>query len=62
MQLHELTQSMRQKGMKFVNCLNKTRTTVLLEGSEEDRMLQSCELKLNANNENCPHNAMHVYA
>ena len=23
MQLHELTQSMRQKDMKFVNCLNK---------------------------------------
>ena len=46
MQLHELTQSMRQKDMKFVNCLNKICTTLPLESSEEDRMLQSCELKL----------------
>ena len=45
MQLDELTQSMRQKDMKFVNCLNKIRTTVTLQGSKEDRMLQSCELK-----------------
>ena len=53
---------MRQKDMKFVNCLNKICTTVPLEGSEEDRMLQACELKLNPNNENYPHDAMHVYA
>ena len=52
MQLHELTQSMRQKDMKFVNCLNKICTTVPLEGSEEDRMLQNCELKMNPNDEN----------
>ena len=52
MQLHELTQSMRQKDIKFVNCLNKICTAVPLEGSEEDRMLQACELKLNPNNEN----------
>ena len=45
MQLHELTQSMRQKNMKFVNCLNKIQTAVPLEGSEEDRMLQGHELK-----------------
>ena len=32
---------MRQKDMKFINCLNKIHTTVPLEGSEEDRMLQS---------------------
>ena len=62
MQLHELTQSMRQKDMKFVNCLNRIHTTVPLEGSEEDRMLQDCELKLNPNNENYPCDAMHVYA
>ena len=61
MQLHELTQSMRQKDM-FVNCLNKIRTTVPLEGSKEDRMLQACELKLNPNDENYPCDAMHVYA
>ena len=61
MQLHELMQSMRQKDMTFVNCLNKICTTVPLEGSEEDRMLQACELKLNPNNENYLHDAMHVY-
>ena len=62
MQLHELTQIMRQKDMKFVNCLNKIHTPVPLEGSEEDRMLQACELKLNPDNENYPCDAMHVYA
>ena len=62
MQLHELTQSIRQKDIKFVNCLNKICTTIPLAGSEEDRMLQACELKLNPDNENYPHNAMHVYA
>ena len=46
--------------MKFVNCLNKIHTTVPLAGSEEDRMLQACELKLNPNNENYPCDAMHV--
>ena len=61
MQLHELTESMRQKDMKFVNCLNKIHTTVPLAGSEEDRMWQACELKLNPNNENYPCDAMHVY-
>ena len=62
MQLHELMQSMRQKDRKFVNCLNKIHTTIPLEGSEEDRMLQSHELKLNPNIENYPHDAMHIYA
>ena len=46
MQLHE-TQSMRQKDMMIINCLNKIHTTVPIESSEEDRMFQSCELKLN---------------
>ena len=62
MQLHKLTQSMRQKDMKFVNCLNKIHTTVPLEGSEEARMLQGHELKLNPSHKNYPHDAMHVYA
>ena len=62
MQLHELTQSMRQKDMKFVSCLNKIHKTVPLEGSEEDRLLQSHELKQNPNYENYSHDAMHVYA
>ena len=62
MQVYELTQSMRQKDMKFVNCLSKIHTTVPLESSEEDKMLQSHELTLNPNHENYPHDAMHVYA
>ena len=53
---------MTQKDIKFINCLNKIHTTVPLEGSEEDRMLQSHELTLNPNHENYPHDAMHVYA
>ena len=62
MQVYELTQSMRQKDMKFVNCLSKIHTTVPLESSEEERMLQSHELNLHPNHENYPHDAMHVYA
>ena len=62
MQLHELTQSMRQKDMKFVKCLNKIHTTVPLEGSNEDIMLQNCELKKNPNDEKYPSDALHVYA
>ena len=62
MQLYELRESMKQKDMKFVKCLNKIRTTVPLAGSEEDKMLQACELKLNPNKENYPQDAMHVYA
>ena len=62
LQLHELTQSMRQKDMPFVNCLNKICTTVPLEGSEEDRILQACGLKFSPNHENYPHDAMYVYA
>ena len=53
---------MTQKDMKFENCLNKTHTTLPRKSSEEDRMLQACELKLNPNNANYPHDAMHVYA
>ena len=45
-----------------VNLSNKICTTVPLEGSKEDRMLQAHELKINPNNENYPHDAMHVYA
>ena len=48
--------------MKIVNCLNKICTTVPVEGLEKDRVLQACELKLNPNHENYPHDAMHVYA
>ena len=45
-----------------MNRLNKIHTTVPFAGSEEDRMLQSCELELDPNNENYPCDAMHVYA
>ena len=62
MQLHELTQNIRQKDMKFVKCLTKIHITVPHQGLEEDRMLQAHELKLNPNNENYQHDAMHVYA
>ena len=53
---------MRQKDMKFVKCLHKIHTTVPLEGSKEDRMLQNCELKMNPNDEKHPSDAVHVYA
>ena len=61
-QLHELTQSMRQKRYEVHKLPEQIHTTVPLEGSEEDRMLQSHELKMNPNHENYPHDAMHVYA
>ena len=48
--------------MKFVKCLNKICTTVPLEGSNEDRMLQNCELKMNPNDDKYPSDALHVYA
>ena len=62
MKLHELTQNMRQKDMKFVKCLNKIHMNVPIEGSNEDIMLQNCELKINPNDEKYPSNALHVYA
>ena len=62
MQLHELTQSMRQKDMKFVKSLNKICTTVPLEGSNKGRMLQNCELKMNPIDEKYPSDVLHVYA
>ena len=62
MQLHELTQSMRQKDMKFVKCLNKICTTVPIEGSNKHIMLQNYELKMNPNDEKYPSDTLHVYA
>ena len=38
--------------MKFVKCLNKIHTTVPIEGSNEDIMVQNCELKIDPNDEN----------
>ena len=62
MQLHVLTQSMRKKDMKFVKCLNKIHTAIPLEGSNDDTMLQNCELKMNPNYDKYPSDALHVYA
>ena len=39
-----------------------TYSTVPIEGSNEDIMLQNCELKINPNDEKYPSNALHVYA
>ena len=48
--------------MKFVKCFNKICTTVPLEVSNDDRMLQNCELKMNPSDEKYPSDALHVYA
>ena len=42
--------------------MNKICTTVPLEGSEEDRKVQTFELKRNPNYENYPLDVMHAYA
>ena len=46
MTLHELAEIMRQKDVHFAQNLNKIWLAVPEEGSEEDRMLQGCELKV----------------
>ena len=61
MQLHELTQFMRQKDMAFVQCLNKIHTSVPEEDSEEDKMLKSHELKIGPGEDGYPMAAIHVY-
>ena len=62
MQLHELTQTMRQKDTYFIDCLNSIRTTVLKTGSKEDLMLKEYELKVLPSDPSYPKEAMHVYA
>ena len=62
MQLHELTQVMRQNDMAFVQCLNNMWTKVPEPGSPEDIMLQACELKVGPDDETYSKHAMHVYA
>ena len=47
MKLHELTEIMQQKDIHFAQNLNKIRLVVPQPGSEEDRMLQGCELQVN---------------
>ena len=60
--LHELTQPMHQKDPAFAHCLNRIRTCVPEQGSEDDLMLQSCELNITPEDDNYPWTATHVYA
>ena len=46
--LHELTEIMRQKYVHFAQNLYKIQLAGSEEGSEEDRMLQGCELIMTA--------------
>ena len=62
MQLHELTQTMKQKDTYFIDCLNSIRTTVPKTGSKKDLMLKERELKVLPSDPSYPKYAMHVYA
>ena len=62
MKLHELTEIMRQKDVHFTQSLNKIQQAVPEEGSEEDRMLQGCELKVNEDDDSYPKHVTHVYS
>ena len=54
MKLHELTEIMRQKDIHFAQNLNKIQLAVPQPGSEEDRMLQGCELQVNEDHDSYP--------
>ena len=60
--LHGLKEIMRQKDVHFAQNLNKIWLVVLEEGSEEDRMLQGCELKVNEDDDIYPKDVAHVCA
>ena len=60
--LHELTEIMRQKDQAFAKLLNSICVKTLLKDSEEDIILQSCEMNVDSNHEDYPVNAIHVYA
>ena len=62
MQLHELTQIMRQKDNAFAEALDRIRRCTPEEGSCDDIMLQSRQLKFDHTHAAYPLNAMHVYA
>ena len=62
MQIHELTQIMRQKDMYFANALNRIRVATPDEGSDDDLMLKSRNILVDVSNESYPWEAMHVYA
>ena len=60
--LNDIAPNGWEKDMKSVKCLNKIHTTVPLVGSNEDIMLQNCELKMNPSDDKYPSDALHVYA
>ena len=62
MKLHELTEIMWQKDVHFAQNLNKIGLAAQEEGSEEDRMLQGCELQVNEDHDCYPKDMTHVYA
>ena len=54
MQLHKLTQVMRQNVMAFVQHLKNIQTKCPEPGSPEGIMLQACELKVGPDDETYP--------
>ena len=62
MQLHKLTQIMRQRDIEFAECLNNICRLTPKENSAEDILLQNCELHVKENDIQYPCDAMHVYA
>ena len=62
MQLHELTQIMRQRDMEFAECLNNIHRATPKDNSAEDILLQNCELHVTENDTQYPCDAMHAYA
>ena len=62
MQLHELTQIMRQRDMEFAECLNNIHRATPEENFAEDFLLQNCELHVTENDTQYPCDAMYVYA
>ena len=62
MQLHELKQIMRQKDNVFAEALNRIRRCTPEEGSIDDLMLKSQQLKFDHTHDTYPLEAMHVYA
>ncbi len=64
-QCHELTEIVRQEDKSFAGILNKIRTCGpggIQENSEEDKVLQSRELKVPETDPNYPSDLLHVYA
>ena len=62
MKLLELTKIMSPKDVHLAQNLNKIQLTVPEEGSEEDRMLQGCELQVNEDHDCYPNDVTYVYA